>query len=178
MHENLWGTALMAIGVIGALLPLTSGGRCPGRLAIAHMAMAVVMAGMLFPGEAGNWVTLVGGCFLFGVSVWVTSDGADPSTVRLCATDLTAMSVIMVFVSPAASAVHDLPSEALPQLGGHHHSLGGGITPGAWLGAAVLVVWAAVAIAVLLSRQRPRPEKMRNIVATALMITAMAPMAA
>ncbi|WP_156517734.1 hypothetical protein [Rhodococcus sp. LB1] len=173
----------MVVGLVGAALPLFCGQCRTLEVWVAHLAMVVVMATMFIPGGCAGWVSVLAGCVLLALAMWVTSDIADRSTALPCAADLTAMSLILVFVSPTVSY-----SDAVPRLDDsypgslHAHHLAGGATTTitSWLGPLVLMCWAGIVLYPLFARRREPTGRHAKITAASgiLMLTGMVPIAA
>ncbi|MFD6059481.1 hypothetical protein [Rhodococcus wratislaviensis] len=180
MHDLPLIHALGLVGVVGASLPLFWARSLMREVLVAHLVMAVVMAAMFLPGGTAGWVSVGTGCLLIALAMWVTADTADHSTAFPCAADLTAMAVILLFVSPALTY-----SDGTPRSDGHHaplhaHQLAEFPTTSAtWLGPLVLTCWAAIALHPLLARREPIGRQAKITVASGvLMLTGMVPMAA
>ncbi|MFC9904522.1 hypothetical protein ACFVJ3_30735 [Rhodococcus sp. NPDC127593] len=182
MHAHPLIQTLMFVGLVGAALPLFWGQCRTLEVWVAHLAMVVVMATMFIPGGSAGWVSVVAGCVLLALAMWVTSDIADRSTALPCAADLTAMSLILVFVSPAMASADAVPrSDDDYQTSFHdHHVAGGATTITSWLGPLVLMCWAGIVLFPLFARRREPTGRHANITAASgiLMLTGMVPMAA
>lgn len=182
MHTHPLIQTLMFAGLVGAALPLFCGRSHTLEVRIAHLAMVVVMATMFIPGGNAEWVSVLAGCVLLALAMWVTSDIADRSTALSCAADLTAMSLILVFVSPAVASSDALPrSDDDYQRSFHdHHLAGGATTITSWLGPLVLMCWAVIVLFPLFARRREPTGRHPRITAASgiLMLTGMVPMAA
>lgn len=179
MHDLPLIHSLGIVGIVGAVLPLFWERGRRRRVWVAHLAMVAVMAAMFIPGGTAGWVSVGTGGLLIALAVWITADAADRATAS-CATDLTAMAVILLFVSPALSY-----SDGAPRLGGHqaplhsHQVVGEPTFVANWLGPLVLACWAAIALYPLLSRRGPISRQAKITAASGiLMLTGMVPMAA
>ena len=181
MHTHPLIQTLMFAGLVGAALPLFCGRSHTLEVRIAHLAMVVVMATMFIPGGNAGWVGVVAGCVLLALAMWV-SDMADRSTALSCAADLTAMSLILVFVSPAVASSDAVPrSRDRYQSSFHdHHVAGGATTMASWLGPLVLMCWAVIVLFPLFARRREPTGRHARITAASgiLMLIGMVPMAA
>ncbi|MFF0284212.1 hypothetical protein ACWEQV_26735 [Rhodococcus aetherivorans] len=172
---------LMFVGLVGAALPLFWGQCRTLEVWVAHLAMVVVMATMFIPGGSAAWVSVVAGCVLLALAMWVTSDIADRWTALSCAADLTAMALILLFVSPAMAC-----SDAVPRQDGYqeslhaHHLAGKATTITSWFGPLVLMCWAGIVLYPLFARRREPTGRHAKITAASgiLMLTGMVPMAA
>ena len=180
MHDLPLIHALGIIGIVGAALPLFRERGRRRRVWVAHLVMVVVMAAMFIPGGTAGWVSVGAGCLLIALAMWVTADSPDRSTALPCAADLTAMALIMLFVSPALSYSDGAPRSNGQHASLHQHQLVGGPTTAiTWLGPLVLTCWAAIELYPLLSRRGPVGRQAKVTVASGIMmLTGMVPMAA
>ncbi|MFE5708482.1 MULTISPECIES: hypothetical protein [Rhodococcus] len=138
------------------------------------------MAAMFIPGGMTGWVSVGTGCLLIALAMWVTADAADRATAS-CAADLTAMALILLFVSPALTYSDGAPRSDGYQVPLHAHQMLGGppMIFTTWLGLLVLACWATIALYPLLSQRGPIGRQTKITVASGiLMITGMVPMAA
>ncbi|WP_172652503.1 hypothetical protein [Rhodococcus opacus] len=181
MHAYPLIQTLVFVGLVGAALPLFCGQCRTPEVWVAHLAMVVVMATMFVPGGSAGWVSVVAGCVLLALAMWVTSDIADRSATLSCAADLTAMALILLFVSPAMAYSGAVPRQDGYQGTLHAHHLAGGATSiTSWLGPLVLMCWAGIVLFPFLARGREPTGRHGKITAASgiLMLTGMVPMAA
>ncbi|QSE90632.1 DUF5134 domain-containing protein [Rhodococcus pseudokoreensis] len=171
--------ALTLAGVVGAALPLILPRGRLLRIQVAHLAMTLAMAAMWLPGASAGWATAGMACLLIALAMWVTADVVDRSAAVSCAVDLTAMAIILLFVSPHTPDTGGALPPHLHQESLHGHGLSSGATTSTWLGLLVLACWAAIALYPHIARRGATDR--RTTIATAsaaLMLTGMAPMAA
>lgn len=175
MHDHPLMQALMFAGVVGAAIPLMWTRQKPHRIWIAHLAMTAVMAGMLIPGGTSGWVSVGMGTFLLALAMWISDDSTDHSTVLRCATDLTAMAIILLFVVPTSAGGVGTSQHHEPQLAHGHH---GTATISTWLGPLVLICWAAIVLYPLFARRGSAVRETKIAVTSGvLMLAGMVPMA-
>lgn len=184
MHSHPLIHILGFVGLLGAALPLFRPHSGRPRIWVAHLAMVAAMAAMFIPDGAGGWAGMGAGCILIALAMWITADTAERSSTFSCVTDLMAMALIMVFVSPTLLYA-DFRAAGSLSAHGHHASLysahqvaTGPMSSFTWLGAAVLTCWAVIALYPLLTRTGPIGRQAKITASSSiLMLVGMAPMA-
>ncbi|MGV8873710.1 MAG: DUF5134 domain-containing protein [Rhodococcus sp. (in: high G+C Gram-positive bacteria)] len=154
-------TVLMALGAVGAVLPLIGRRNHTGRVWWAHLCMGTVMAAMVVFGMDPS-MALVSILVLVAAAVHVTADRQNRTRSVPCAVDLTCMAVLLMMLPPIHSHLESRSSIR------HHH----GVADPRILAALLLVGWMAVTIHLL----RTNPPGRRVTAGSALMILGMAPM--
>ncbi|WP_143546768.1 DUF5134 domain-containing protein [Rhodococcus sp. 06-235-1A] len=156
-------TVLMALGAVGAVLPLIGRRNHTGRARWAHLCMGTVMAAMVAFGNDPS-VALVSILALVAAAVHVTADRPNRTRSIPCAVDLTCMAVLLMMLPPTQA--HAEPQSSMRQ----QH----GVEADPRIFAALLLAgWLAVTIHLL----RTNPPGRRVTAGSALMILGMAPMA-
>ncbi|MEW1933818.1 DUF5134 domain-containing protein [Rhodococcus sp. NPDC079359] len=156
-------TVLMALGAVGAVLPLLGRGKHTGRVRWAHLCMGIVMAAMVAFGTDPS-MALISILALVAVAVHVTADVPNRTRSIPCAVDLTCMAVLLMMLPPMHSHAESQSTTR------HRH----GVEADPRIIAALLLVgWMAVTIHLL----RTNPPGRRVTAGSALMILGMAPMA-
>ncbi|OZE81240.1 hypothetical protein CH305_10695 [Rhodococcus sp. 15-649-2-2] len=156
-------TVLMALGAVGAVLPLLGRGSHTGRVRSAHLCMGTVMAAMVVFGTDPS-MALISILALVAAAVHVTADRPNRTRSIPCAVDLTCMAVLLMMLPPTHS--HAEPQSSMR----HQH----GVEADPRIIAALLLVgWMAVTIHLL----RTNPPGRRVTAGSALMVLGMAPMA-
>lgn len=156
--------ALMAVGVVGALVPLVTLRAMSRPMTIAHGSMAALMTVMVVA-HVPQWIYLIAALGLFGQAFHMVGCTAGRRTRRLCTIDLTAMGALLL----------SMPSSGIAgvQSAGHHHAASSVQVP--WGPSIVLVCWLlATALAAISDRG---PAKRGALIGSVLMIVGMTPMA-
>lgn len=156
-------TVLMALGAVGAVLPLLGRGGHTGRVRWAHLCMGIVMAAMVTYGTDPS-TALISVLALVAAAVHVTADRSNRTRSIPCAVDLTCMAVLLMMLPPMHS--HTEPRAST------RHQHGVEVDPRIFA-ALLLVGWMAVTLHLL----RTNPPGRRVTAGSALMILGMAPMA-
>ncbi|WP_415972378.1 DUF5134 domain-containing protein [Rhodococcus sp. 077-4] len=155
-------TVLMALGAVGAVLPLIGRRNHTGRVRWAHLCMGTVMAAMVAFGTNPS-VVLISIFALVAAAVHVTAHRPNRTRSIPCAVDLTCMAVLLMMLAPMHS--HSEPQTATQ----HQHGTASDPRIAAVL---LLMGWMAVTIQLL----RKNPPGRRVTAGSALMILGMAPM--
>ena len=158
-------TVLMALGAVGAVLPVIGRRNHTGRVRWAHLCMGTVMAAMVVFGMDPS-VALISILVLVVAALHVTTDRPNKTRSIPCAVDLTCMAVLMMMLPTVHSHSHSEPQSST------RHQHGVEADPRI-IAALVLVGWMAVTIYLL----RTNPPGRRVTAGSALMILGMAPMA-
>lgn len=155
-------TVLMALGAVGAVLPLVGRRSHTGRVRWAHLCMGIVMAAMVVFGTDPA-VALISILALVAAAVHVTADRPNSTRSIPCAVDLTCMGVLLMLLPSMHSHADSQVSI--------RHPHGVGADPRIFA-ALLLMGWMAVTIHLL----RTNPPGRRVTAGSALMILGMAPM--
>ncbi|WP_157226000.1 hypothetical protein [Rhodococcus sp. AW25M09] len=129
-------TVLMALGAVGAVLPLFGRRNHDGRVRWAHLCMGAVMAAMVVFGMNAT-IAIPASLVLIVAAVHVTAGITTPSSSGPCVVDLTCMAVLLL-LTPSIHA-HSVP-DAVSAAPLHRH--GAGLDPrlvvlallAAWIG--------------------------------------------
>ncbi|MCZ4520136.1 hypothetical protein O4220_16620 [Rhodococcus ruber] len=155
-------TVLMALGAVGAVLPLIGRGNHTGRVRWAHLCMAIVMAVMVVFGMDAT-IAIAASLALVIAALYVTGDTPSPSGP--CVVDLTCMAVLLLLVP----SIHThSATEATSAASMHRH--GSGLDPML----ALPVLLAAWIVLTLIMFHRNRSGR-RAAAGSLLMIIGMAP---
>lgn len=159
-------TVLMAVGTVGAVLPLIGRRIHTGRVRWAHLCMGTVMAAMVVFGMDAA-IAIPAGLALVMAALYVTGGISRPTQSGPCVVDLTCMAVLLL-LTPSIH-VHSVP-EPISAAPVHRHGVGP--DPGLVV-LALLATWVALTLNMFYTSRSGR----RAAAGSLLMIVAMAPVA-
>ncbi|MEH6792498.1 MAG: hypothetical protein V7694_00055 [Rhodococcus sp. (in: high G+C Gram-positive bacteria)] len=159
-------TVLMALGAVGAVLPLIGRRNHTGRVRWAHLCMGTVMAVMVVFGMDAS-IAIPASLVLIVAALYVTEGVSRPSQSGLCVVDLTCMAILLL-LTPSIH-VHSVP-EAISAAPVHRHGVG--LDPSLAV-PALLVTWIGLTLNMFHQNRAGR----RAVGGSILMIVAMAPVA-
>jgi len=159
-------TVLMAVGAVGAVLPLIGRRNHTGRVRWAHLCMGTVMAAMVVFGMDATMV-IPASLALIIAALYVTGGISPPPQSGPCVVDLTCMAVLLL-LTPSIH-VHSVP-EAVSAAQAHRHGVG--LDPSLVV-LALLATWVGLTLNMF---HRSRSGR-RAAAGSILMIVAMAPVA-